>query len=102
MQSAKLAHSRICFSQSPVALANSLRPLEVLAFSSSVPVVRMPWDFSFEAARAPNPSICVRGYVIAMEKLLVPESREGQLKRAVTMAGMAHRKAQEAEGIAKV
>src|SRR5471032_2206776 len=50
----------------PVFAASALRPLTVLAASSSASVVRMPSDFSFEAVKADRPSISEIGYVMVL------------------------------------
>src|ERR1700733_3797835 len=50
----------------PVLAASALRPLTVLAASSSPSVVRMPTDFSFEAVKAVKPSISEIGYVMIL------------------------------------
>jgi hypothetical protein len=44
-----------------------LRPFTVRAASSSLSVVRMPSDFSFEAEKALRPSISVIGYVMVLD-----------------------------------
>jgi hypothetical protein len=56
----------------PVFAASALRPFTVRAASSSLSVVRMPSDFSFEAENAVKPSISEIGYVMVlnMKKVL--------------------------------
>src|SRR5204862_6658478 len=48
----------------PVFAASALRPFTVRAISSSLSVVRMPSDFSLEAAKDGRPSISEIGYVM--------------------------------------
>src|SRR5947207_16007971 len=48
----------------PVFAASALRPFTVRAVSSSLSVVRMPSDFSLEAAKDGRPSISEIGYVM--------------------------------------
>src|SRR6266581_2372065 len=50
----------------PVFAAMILRPFTVLVASSSPAVVRMPSDFSLEAAKAVKPSISEIGYVMIL------------------------------------
>src|SRR5260370_32993007 len=51
----------------PVFAASVLRPLTVRAASSSPSVVRMPSDFSLEAAKDGRPSISEIGYVMVLD-----------------------------------
>src|SRR3981081_1902627 len=50
----------------PVFAASALRPFTVRAASSSLSVVRMPSDFSFEAEKGLRPSISEIGYVMIL------------------------------------
>jgi hypothetical protein len=50
----------------PVLAAIVLRPFTVRVASSNPSVVRMPSDFSFEAATAVKPSISEIGYVMIL------------------------------------
>src|SRR5260370_29107073 len=50
----------------PVFAASALRPFTVRAASSSLTVVRMPSDFSLEAAKDGRPSISEIGYVMTL------------------------------------
>src|SRR6266568_4448046 len=50
----------------PVFAASALRPFTVRAASSSLSVVRMPSDFSLEAAKDGRPSISEIGYVMTL------------------------------------
>src|SRR3954451_22360677 len=61
-----MAHSSNCCSLTPVCAARVLRPLTLRAASSSPSVVRMPNDFSFDAAKGGRPSILEIGYVMAL------------------------------------
>src|ERR1700674_3990631 len=51
----------------PVFAASALRPFTVRAASSSPSVVRMPTDFSLEAAKDGRPSISEIGYVMVLD-----------------------------------
>src|SRR6202011_2727820 len=51
----------------PVFAASALRPFTVRAASSSLSVVRMPSDFSLEAAKDGKPSISEIGYVMVLD-----------------------------------
>src|SRR3984893_6830309 len=51
----------------PVFAASALRPFTVRAASSSPAVVRMPSDFSLEAAKDGKPSISEIGYVMVLD-----------------------------------
>src|SRR6476646_20076 len=50
----------------PVFAASALRPFTVRAASSSLSVVRIPSDFSLEAAKDGKPSISEIGYVMVL------------------------------------
>src|SRR5260370_1102611 len=67
MYSETLAHSSSCCSLMPVFAASALRPFTVRAASSSPSVVRMPSDFSLEAAKDGRPSISEIGYVMVLD-----------------------------------
>src|ERR1700682_4843481 len=60
----------------PVFAAIVLRPLTVRVASSSPSVVRIPSDFSFEAAKAVKPSISEIGYVMILIECALSELTE--------------------------
>src|SRR4030088_3028861 len=76
-----LAHSSSCCSLMPVFAASALRPFTVRAASSSPSVVRMPSDFSLDAAKAGRPSILEIGYVMVLYECALSELTEARRPR---------------------
>src|SRR5438876_66301 len=68
----------------PVFAASALRPFTVRAASSSLSVVRMPSDFSLEAAKDGRPSISEIGYVMTLNM----KDADGFFSHSIIDAGL--------------